>query len=122
MVRARGLQPSRVVRRGGATFGTDGVAITAFGAGHDYARGLSLQPDGGIIVIGQGSSATVSDFGYGAPGGSADFIAVAAHELVRRERIRDASDRHTARHAAHHAAARENRKPSKYGIFLLVNH
>src|SRR5262249_19405270 len=37
-------------------FGTDGVATTAFGAGHDYARALSLQPDGRIVVVGQGSS------------------------------------------------------------------
>jgi len=36
---------------------------TAFGADDDYARGLSLQPDGRIVVVGRGSSATVSDFG-----------------------------------------------------------
>jgi uncharacterized delta-60 repeat protein len=39
------------------------VATTAFGAGHDYARALSLQPDGRIVVAGQRSSPTVSDFG-----------------------------------------------------------
>jgi len=40
-----------------------GVVTTAFGGGHDYARAMTLQPDGRIVVVGQSSSATVSDFG-----------------------------------------------------------
>ena len=44
-------------------FGTQGVVTTGFGAGDDFARGMSLQPDGRIVVVGQSSSATVSDFG-----------------------------------------------------------
>jgi uncharacterized delta-60 repeat protein len=43
-------------------FGTQGVVTTAFGAGEDFARGISLQPGGRIVVVGQSSGATVSDF------------------------------------------------------------
>ncbi len=44
-------------------FGTHGVTTTAFAAGDDYARAMSLRPDGRIVVVGQASSATGSDFG-----------------------------------------------------------
>src|SRR5262249_36943132 len=54
---------ARFTEEGGvdADFGTAGVATTAFGAGHDYARAMLLQPDGRIVVAGQGSSDTVAD-------------------------------------------------------------
>src|SRR5262245_21061337 len=47
------------------SFGTQGVATTAFGAGHECARAISLQADGRIVVVGQASSATVPAFGMG---------------------------------------------------------
>lgn len=44
-------------------FGTGGLVTTPIGAGTDHARAVAVQADGRIVVAGQASSATVSDFG-----------------------------------------------------------
>jgi uncharacterized delta-60 repeat protein len=44
-------------------FGTQGLVTTPFGTLQDLARAVAIQPDGAIVVAGQASSSTSSDFG-----------------------------------------------------------
>ncbi|MDH5341042.1 MAG: delta-60 repeat domain-containing protein, partial [Rubrivivax sp.] len=46
-----------------AGFGDNGFVTTDIGANDDTARAMALQADGKIVVAGQASSSTVSDFG-----------------------------------------------------------
>ena len=45
------------------TFGSTGFVSLPFGTQQDFANAVALQPDGTILVAGQASSTTVSDFG-----------------------------------------------------------
>jgi len=45
------------------SFGTNGVAITTFNNGSDVPRGLALQGDGKIVVVGRAFGGTLDDFG-----------------------------------------------------------
>ena len=45
------------------TFGSGGLASIDFTAENDYARGLALQSDGNIVLVGQLSNLNVPDFG-----------------------------------------------------------
>lgn len=44
------------------TFDTDGIVITDLGLGDDIGYGIALQPDGKIVVAGESSNGTNSDF------------------------------------------------------------
>jgi uncharacterized delta-60 repeat protein len=45
------------------SFGTNGVAITTFNNGSDIPRGLALQSDGKLVVVGRAFGGTLDDFG-----------------------------------------------------------
>jgi uncharacterized delta-60 repeat protein len=45
------------------TFGTAGVASIDFAGDHDFVRGLALQADGSVLLVGQSSNTGAPDFG-----------------------------------------------------------
>jgi len=45
------------------SFGTEGLVTTPFGTLEDLAYAVVIQPDGAIVVAGQASSTTLTDFG-----------------------------------------------------------
>lgn len=45
-----------------STFGSQGLALTPFGTGHDFASSLAIQHDGRIVVAGRANNGTNDDF------------------------------------------------------------
>src|SRR5262249_15434702 len=43
--------------------GANGVASASFGSQNSYPRGIALQPDGKIVVVGQNPNSGMGDFG-----------------------------------------------------------
>ncbi|MGH2708705.1 MAG: delta-60 repeat domain-containing protein, partial [Actinomycetota bacterium] len=55
-------------------FSRDGIVTTGFGAGHDVARSVALQPDGKIVAAGYSAAGAPRDFALARyhPGGALD--------------------------------------------------